>query len=92
MDKNRSREIRREIRRVLLEEWDPIGVKDVPEAQDEYDGYLGGVYHLLADGASADSIIDHLFTIESDRMGLPCKDKSLLRPVAEALLQINVKP
>ena len=33
-----------------MDVWDPIGVKDEPNAQDEYDGYLGGVYELLVSG------------------------------------------
>ena len=30
-----------ELRRLLLVEWDPIGIADVPKAQDEYDSYVG---------------------------------------------------
>jgi hypothetical protein len=47
MDKQDSRRIRAAIRQVLLDVWDPIGIKDVKEAQDEYDSYLGGIYELL---------------------------------------------
>ncbi len=39
----KGRAIQESIRQVLLREWDPIGVRDVAEAQDEYDGYVGGV-------------------------------------------------
>jgi hypothetical protein len=39
-----ARKIQESIRLVLLRDWDPIGVQDVPEAQDEYDSYVGGVY------------------------------------------------
>jgi len=42
-DKQKSREIRGQIRRVLMEEWDAIGVSDIPEAADEYDSYVGEV-------------------------------------------------
>jgi hypothetical protein len=31
----------RGLRRVLMDEWDPIGVAHSVEAQDEYDTYLG---------------------------------------------------
>jgi hypothetical protein len=31
----------------LLKEWDPIGVGQIPEAQDEYDSYVPDVYKLL---------------------------------------------
>ena len=47
IDKYESRRIRTEIRRVLMTVWDPIGVRDEPNAQDEYDSYLGGVFGLL---------------------------------------------
>ena len=35
------------IRRLLMEEWDPIGVKGIPEAADEYDSYRGAVAGML---------------------------------------------
>jgi len=35
-----------------MEIWDPIGVRDAPNAQDEYDGYLGGAFELLMARAS----------------------------------------
>jgi hypothetical protein len=68
--KARSREIRSQIRRVLMKEWDPIGVKDTPEAADEYDMYIGGVYRLLKEGAPEDEIFTHLRGIETGRMEL----------------------
>ncbi len=37
-----------------MSEWDPIGVKDLPEAADEYDGYLGDVYALIVRDAARD--------------------------------------
>ena len=70
IDKYESRRIRVEIRRVLLQTWDPIGIRDEPNAQDEYDMYLDGVYGLLANGATDDEISNHLWHIVKDRMGL----------------------
>jgi|SRR5580692_7192829 hypothetical protein len=70
MDKDASREIRSQIRRVLWEEWDPIGVNDTPETADEYDLYIGGVYRLLAQGASGADLIAFLGGIEIGRMEL----------------------
>jgi hypothetical protein len=66
----RAKEILESIRRVLLEEWDPIGVNDVAEAQDEYDSYIGGVHRLLASGASADQVEAHLRHLETVTMGI----------------------
>ena len=59
-----------EIRAVLLQEWDPIGVKDVPEAADEYDGYIAGISALLRAGATDEQIAHHLSEIETKEMGL----------------------
>jgi hypothetical protein len=59
-----------ELRRILMEEWDPIGVRGVPEAADEYDGYLPQIGSRLHDGASAKEIAAYLTWVEEDRMGL----------------------
>ena len=59
-----------EIRRILLHDWDPIGVSDVPEAQDEYDSYVGGVYRLLITKATPQQVFDFLWDVETVRMGL----------------------
>ena len=55
---------------VLLKEWDPIGISGVPEAQDEYGGYVAEIYELVAHKASQAEIFAHLWRIETDYMGL----------------------
>jgi len=45
--RERAKQYHEAIRAILLKEWDPIGVSHIPEAQDEYDRYVGGVYRLL---------------------------------------------
>jgi hypothetical protein len=87
IEKYESRRIRVAIRHVLMDVWDPIGVKDEPNAQDEYDGYLGGVYELLVSGASDEHIEDHLLLIVNERMGLSAK-KSDMANTVKALRQI----
>jgi hypothetical protein len=82
VDKERSREIRCHIRRVLMAGWDPIGVSDVPEAADEYDSYIGGVYELLERGASVANICDYLRNIEVDRMEMVDASRQPLLPEA----------
>jgi hypothetical protein len=42
-----ARRYRTAIRAVLMQEWDPIGVADTPEAADEYDVYISKVHGLL---------------------------------------------
>jgi hypothetical protein len=46
------------IKRLLLTEWDPIGVNGIPEAADEYDMYAMPILVRLQSGASVDSITD----------------------------------
>jgi hypothetical protein len=53
--------------------WDPIGVAGIPQARDEYDGYVGPVFTLLRSGASDLEISAHLEQIVETRMGLPSR-------------------
>ena len=90
MRQTKAREIQERIRQVLLHDWDPIGVADIEEAQDEYDSYVGLVYRLLASPASEDELIAELRHIEVVRMGLsPVRPEGLL-PVARKLKALDV--
>ena len=86
----RARQIQLQIRRILLEDWDPIGVADVPEAQNEYDGYVGGLYRLLAEGAPPPAVAAHLAGLEGDQMGLPSSAAARLG-VASKLCALDVR-
>ena len=61
--------IQQQIAAVLHDDWDPIGIRDEPACRDEYDEYVGGVYRLLASGASAAEVQRHLQGIERELMG-----------------------
>jgi hypothetical protein len=87
----RAQEIQRAIAEVLLRNWDPIGIKDVPQAQDEYDAYVGGVYRLLASGATARQIAEHLARLEAEQLGFADTDPKMLIPLAEKLMNLNVR-
>ena len=87
---DRAREVQEQIRLILLHDWDPIGVQDEPSAQDEYDSYVGGMYRLLADGASTVEVAKHLARIEGEQMGLPSSADVRLS-VATKLCGLNVK-
>ena len=58
------------ISEVLHYVWDPIGVSDEPNARDEYDSYVAGIYALLEGGANAGQIAVHLDKIAVGGMGL----------------------
>jgi hypothetical protein len=59
-----------EIKRIFLNEWDPIGVAGIPEAADEYDSYAFQVFTSLHSGATAESINEYLRLLETEHMGL----------------------
>jgi hypothetical protein len=58
------------VKALLWEEWDPIGVNDMPEAHGEYDTYAEQVYVMLARGADAEEIARHLIWVVIEYMGL----------------------
>jgi len=86
----RAREIQASIQEILLSDWDPIGIRGVPEAQDEYDGYVGGVYRLLAEGATEAALVAHLSHVQSDQMGLPTRDRTRLSIVVQKLRELDI--
>jgi len=69
--------------------WDPIGVRAEPNAQDQYDSYLGGVFALLTGGASDDQISEYLLGTVRKRMELPAKKEDMQGTVS-ALRQIQL--
>jgi hypothetical protein len=50
--------------------WDPIGVAGVPQARDEYHGYLPQVFSLVRNGENEQVIADYLALITTENMGL----------------------
>jgi hypothetical protein len=56
---------------VLHYVWDPIGVSGMPQARDEYSGYVGSIYSLLRSGAEGSEISAHLQHLANEHMGLP---------------------
>lgn len=61
----------RELRALLMDQWDPVGASNTPEAYDEYDGYLGQLGRKLYEGADARAVAEYLADIETESMGLP---------------------
>jgi hypothetical protein len=74
----------RELRDLLLHEWDPIGVLVAPEAVDEYNGYLGPIAERLRLGAKSDEIAAMLGSYRT-QMGLRPEVRADRR-VAEVLI------
>ena len=79
------------IRKVLVEDWDPIGVMHDPEwPRDEYDAYIGDVHGFLERGESVEFIARHLCFIEDKKMGLGAPPESARLQVAVKLKSISL--
>jgi hypothetical protein len=59
-----------EVRRFLLFEWDPIGVKDTSSTQDEYDSYALPIVQAILKRRNVVELRDQLLKIEVELMGL----------------------
>jgi hypothetical protein len=92
IDKARSRQIRVEICDVLLRTWDPIGVQDEPNAQDENDEYIGKICDPLAGGAPDSDLVDYLFWEVYEHMGLDAASREDMFPTVVKLRKINLSP
>jgi hypothetical protein len=91
MDRDRALEIQTQIGDVLMRDWDPIGAADEPQASGEYQAYVGGVHGLIASGASADEIAQHLGMLEETQLGLRRRTHADLLPVARKLRAIPAR-
>lgn len=90
--KGRAEGIRAEIRRVLVTDWDPIGVMGDPDwPRDEYDRYIGQICGFLARGESAEFLARHLCSMEDTMMGLGSPPLSARLDVARKLIAIDVR-
>jgi hypothetical protein len=89
-DKYQSRFIRAKVREVLLSTWDPIGIAGEPNAQDEYDSYIGNIYDLLVSKAADAALVDYLYWAVHENMGLDAASKEDMRDTVSALRKIDL--
>jgi hypothetical protein len=86
--KSRGEEIFKQIDDTLYKHWKPIDIEErVP--RNEYEGYVGGVYRLLASGASRNEINEHLLKVEIEQIGVGISEE-LREKVIDELLKINI--
>ena len=90
MSKQDSQRIRDDIRQALVKIWDPIGIKDEPRAEDEYDSYIGGVYALLLNRRSDSEIADYLWKIIEERIHVH-PQKGATQATVKALRNIKLE-
>jgi len=73
-----------------MEEWDPIGVKGIPEAADEYDRYIADVIELLRRDASEEEIFKYLSAVEAREMEMSMPDSKARAKTASSLQNLPV--
>ena len=76
-----------QLKRLLWEEWDPIGVNDMEGAKGEYDSYAFQIFEMLKRGDDKQSILNHLDFIETEYMGLGLSGKN--PKISERILEIH---
>ena len=54
----------KEVRTILLKEWDPLGIGDNANLADEHDDYIPGILHLLDAHCTSDQLEQYLRNIE----------------------------
>jgi len=62
--------------------WDPIGVQDIPEARDEYHGYLPQVFKLVKADADQIKIAEYLDRTQKNDIGLSSNPSKNLKVAA----------
>ncbi|WP_089724732.1 hypothetical protein [Candidatus Thiosymbion oneisti] len=82
-----AKSLHKAIHKTLIEEWDPIGVGDILEAQDEYDSYIPEIYRMLISRQPKHKIFEYLWWLESEHMGLS-GDRQRTEAFAERLLNL----
>lgn len=66
----------RQLRTLLMEHWDPIGVHGVAEAADEYDTYAGRVANCLRSRGGAEQVAAILNAGRTEWMGFRADPQS----------------
>jgi hypothetical protein len=84
----RAAEIQDSIRKVLVQDWNPIGI-DVPD--DEYDANIAPVYRILAGSRSKQELLEYLSHTEEHTIGVgAAASYDHLTVTVEKLLALDV--
>jgi hypothetical protein len=62
--------VSRAVNRILLEQWDPLGIRAAEGPEDEYLSYVPQLIGRVQRGASDAELADYLGEVESRQMGL----------------------
>jgi hypothetical protein len=95
VDKHPSPEDRSLIREILMRDWDPIRIRNIPGSpEDEYDAYINDVYILIVERhASQEELSTYLQDVQSQRMRLRVTDaaRDRCRHAAQSLIAMRAQ-
>ena len=83
---NAEKELFKRTDEVLHYLWDPIGVADVPEARDEYHGYLPQIFMMIKGNKSEEEISSYMSKIQSEEIGIAA-NKNKISEVVKILIR-----
>lgn len=66
--------IEKQVKDILMNDWDPIGVKNNPNAKAEYDEYALRIVGMLYNGSNENKIAEYLNIVVTQDLGLPAND------------------
>ncbi|WP_228200228.1 hypothetical protein [Acinetobacter tianfuensis] len=65
VEQNRNARLLHAIHKILLKEWDPLGISARPAMRDEYDEYLPKIFMYIQQDASESEIFEYLWRVET---------------------------
>lgn len=71
----------------VLNDWDPIGIRNIPEAQDEYNSYVPRICDLLKLPNCRSDLVSYLWWLATEHMGLS-GNRQATEDFADKLIQI----
>lgn len=86
-----SKEMITDVRSVLINDWDPLGIGNNSNLKDEYDGYVGAIIQILLQKSSIESLFLFLKKVENEDMGIQNSNIKSLYDVATKLKRIGEK-
>jgi hypothetical protein len=84
-------DVREKIKEIILFEWDPYGIKEIPGGKNEYDKYVDRLFEMIvAKKTKEEEIYNFLRCVEMEEMGV-CGDKDNTLKISKFLLKIPIK-
>ena len=78
------------VRQALFEEWDPIGINNNADAEDEYDSYAPNLTKMLIENKSEGELFAELWYIETVTIGMR-GNREATKYFAGQLIQVAIE-